>query len=193
MTVAGVLIGSIKGDLPQWAVRLEQGLASAAIGLVALAAYRMSTTLATDKLTRTLALVSGSVSALYDAAWLLPVMMIAGGLISFVFDAFWTPMYTNLKEKRKRSKDNPDEDLEQGHGAKEPDTSGTGNLDVANESSSSNSRQSGEATEKPASVHSSLRNRGKTDSTPQEKPLDDIKVCSCAVPLFIQDGSVKPA
>ncbi|KAF9344019.1 hypothetical protein BGX34_006069 [Mortierella sp. NVP85] len=187
MTVVGVLIGSVKGDMPLWALRLEQGLASAAIGLVALAAYRMSTTLATDKLTRILALVSGSVSALYEAPWLLPVMMIAGGLISFVFDAFWTPMYTNLKEKRKRSKDNPpsrDEDLEQGHGAKEPKASGTGNSDVANESSSSDPRQSGEDTEKPASVHSSLRNRGRTDSAPQEKPLDDIKVDTTFRPPF---------
>lgn len=183
MTVAGVLIGNIKGEIPLWALRLEQGLAAAAIGLVALAAYRMSTTLATDKLTRILALVSGSVSALYTAPWLLPVMMIAGGLISFVFDAFWTPVYTNLKEKRKRSKDNQpskDQDLEQGHGSKEPEASVTGTLDVANDSNSTDPRQSGENTEKPASVHSSLRNRGKTDSAPQEdEPLDDNKVCSC--------------
>ncbi|KAG0342180.1 hypothetical protein BG004_005717, partial [Podila humilis] len=80
MTVVGILIANVKDGIPEWATRVEQGLASAAIGLVVLAAYRMSTSLATDKLTRILALIAGGASALYSAAWLLPVIMVAGGL-----------------------------------------------------------------------------------------------------------------
>ncbi|KAG0239075.1 chromate transporter-domain-containing protein [Mortierella sp. GBAus27b] len=166
MTVAGVLIGNIKEGIPLWATRLEQGLASAAIGLVALAAYRMSTTLATDKLTRILALLAGSISVLYTAPWLLPVMMITGGIISYIFDAFWTPAFNNFKEKRKRQKEDPsgDKDLEQGHIAKS-EPSGTADSGDIHE-------QADEDTEKPAS----LRSRTKTDQTTQEEPLDEIKV-----------------
>ncbi|KAG0050722.1 hypothetical protein BGZ83_004506 [Gryganskiella cystojenkinii] len=109
MSVAGVLIGSIKGGIPLWATRLEQGLASAAIGLVALAAYKMSTTLATDKLTRILALVAGSISVLYSAPWLLPVMMIAGGLVSFSYDTFLVPFYAEMTERRNKKNEDRSE------------------------------------------------------------------------------------
>lgn len=105
MTVAGALIGGIKGDIPLWATRLEQGLASAAIGIVALAGYRMSTTLATDKLTRTVALLAGSVSALYTAPWLLPTVMVLGGVISYISDAYLAPFLSNWKAKRKSKAD----------------------------------------------------------------------------------------
>ena len=120
MTVAGILIGNIKGGIPLWATRLEQGLASAAIGLVALAAYKMSTTLATDKLTRILALVAGSISALYSAPWLLPVMMIAGGLVSYTFDTFLQPLYIKTTERQKnKSSENETLEAKKDHGLNE--------------------------------------------------------------------------
>ncbi|KAH7059777.1 chromate transporter-domain-containing protein [Linnemannia elongata] len=100
-TVAGLLIGDIKGDQPIWAIRLEQGLAAAAIGLVALAAHRMSRNLATDNLTRVLAMCAASVSVLYTSAWVLPVVMISGGLISFVFDTFLSPLLNQRDEKKR--------------------------------------------------------------------------------------------
>ncbi|GJJ68468.1 chromate transporter [Entomortierella parvispora] len=174
MTVAGVLIGKIKSDIPLWATRLEQGLASAAIGLVALAAYKMSTTLATDKLTRILALVAGSVSALYSAPWLLPVMMIAGGLVSYIFDTFLQPLYIKTTERRESKSDNneqiagnaeahsdqlstvvQDMDLEQGH----PDAA----LELANVD---------EPKAKNSSDSTSLRNRNRIDSTVVDMDAD---------------------
>ncbi|KAF9176833.1 hypothetical protein BGZ51_009588, partial [Haplosporangium sp. Z 767] len=101
MTVAGALIGGIKGDIPLWATRLEQGLASAAIGIVALAGYRMSTTLATDKLTRAVALLAGSISVLYTAPWLMPSVMVLGGIISYISDAYVASFISNWEAKRK--------------------------------------------------------------------------------------------
>ncbi|OAQ36707.1 hypothetical protein K457DRAFT_150869 [Linnemannia elongata AG-77] len=100
-TVAGLLIGDIKGDQPIWAIRLEQGLAAAAIGLVALAAHRMSRNLATDNLTRVLAMCAASVSVLYTSAWVLPVVMISGGLINFVFDTLLSPLLNQRDEKKR--------------------------------------------------------------------------------------------
>ncbi|KAF9537393.1 hypothetical protein EC957_008309 [Mortierella hygrophila] len=119
-TVAGLLIGDIKGDQPIWAIRLEQGLAAAAIGLVALAAHKMSRNLATDNLTRVLAMCAASVSILYTSAWVLPVVMISGGLISFVFDTLLSPLL-NQRDEKKRLRQRETEaaslkdDLEKGH------------------------------------------------------------------------------
>ncbi|KAG0251729.1 hypothetical protein DFQ27_008576 [Actinomortierella ambigua] len=121
MTVAGALIGIVGETIPLWAERLEQGLASAAIGLVALAAYRMSTTLATDKLTRILALVSGGVTALYSSAWLLPVVMAAGGLCSLAFDALWTPFMARHRRESQSLLENKG-DLQQDTDKSEPVT-----------------------------------------------------------------------
>ncbi|ORZ09967.1 chromate transporter-domain-containing protein [Lobosporangium transversale] len=127
MTVVGVLIGGIKGDIPIWAVRLGQGLSAAAIGLVILAAYRMSTVLTTDRLTRVLALIAGSTTALYSAPWLLPLIMVLGGISSFVFDAYITPVLTRRRAKKAATSHKAvasveSKDLEQGDAANELET-----------------------------------------------------------------------
>ncbi|KAF9115315.1 hypothetical protein BGX27_008317 [Mortierella sp. AM989] len=161
MTVVGILIGNIKEEIPLWATRLEQGLASAAIGLVALAAYKMSTALATDKLTRILALVAGGVTALYTAPWLLPVTMIAGGIVSYIFDAYVTPFVNNLKERKDKQKTEQagEKDLEQG---------------AANTSEQSADIQETDV-EKASSVNGSIRSRGKSEHPATEEHLEDLK------------------
>ncbi|KAG0234139.1 hypothetical protein BGW42_006880 [Actinomortierella wolfii] len=109
MTVIGSLIGKVGDSIPLWAHRLEQGLASAAIGLVALSAYRMSGSLATDKLTRILALISGGVTALYTSAWLLPTVMVAGGICSLIYDGLWTPFTAKRRKESQSLLDEKDE------------------------------------------------------------------------------------
>ncbi|KAG9060796.1 hypothetical protein KI688_008877 [Linnemannia hyalina] len=168
---------SIEGGIPTWATRLEQGLASAAIGLVALAAYKMSTSLATDKLTRILALVAGSISALYTAPWLLPVMMIAGGLVSYVFDAFLTPAHHNWKEKRisRREKAKAEEkDLEQGQGPKEAEPTGSPDSDNIHNEPSPDTHQTEVSDNKASSVHGTIRSRGKAESPATTEKADDF-------------------
>ncbi|KAF9430692.1 hypothetical protein BGZ94_004908 [Podila epigama] len=159
MTVVGILIGNINGGIPEWATRLEQGLASAALGLVALAAYRMSTNLATDKLTRVLALISGGVSALYAAPWLLPVLMIAGGLTSFVFDTYWTPFL--VKREQERAIKQNEKNL-----AKDPER---GLQEQGTESSATSTQKEGSAT------NGSIRQRTATEheSSPGQDHVDD--------------------
>ncbi|KAG0012204.1 hypothetical protein BGZ80_000136 [Entomortierella chlamydospora] len=178
MTVAGVLIGNIKGTIPLWATRLEQGLASAAIGLVALAAYRMSTALATDKLTRILALVAGSVSVLYTAPWLLPVMMIVGGITSYIYDAFLTPFVDNWKKKREQQNDAEkagEKDLEQG--IIEPsDSPDSGNTRGGEESDTIQVQSAETNAEKALSVNGSIRSRGKNEPATPMESLEDIKM-----------------
>ncbi|KAF9356465.1 hypothetical protein BGX26_005239 [Mortierella sp. AD094] len=177
MTVAGVLIGNIEGTIPLWATRLEQGLASAAIGLVALAAYRMSTALATDKLTRILALIAGSVSVLYTAPWLLPVMMVAGGIISYIYDAFLTPFVSNWKEKRKQNdaEKAEEKDLEQGI-IKSSDSPDSGNTHDKEESTEIQEQSAETNVENAFSVNGSIRSGGKNELAAPVESLDDIKM-----------------
>lgn len=44
---------------------------------------------------------AASVSVLYTSAWVLPVVMISGGLISFVFDTFLSPLLNQRDEKKR--------------------------------------------------------------------------------------------
>ncbi|KAI1291405.1 hypothetical protein EDD11_008963 [Mortierella claussenii] len=176
MTVTGVVIGSIKGGIPAWATRLEQGLASAAIGLVALAAYKMSTSLVTDKLTRILALVAGSISALYTAPWLLSVMMIAGGLVSYVFDAFLTPAHHSWKEKRINCREKAkaeEKDLEQGEGTKEVEPIGLPDFDNIYDEPNPDTYQTGVNGSKASSVNGTTRSRDKSESPAAAEKVDD--------------------
>ncbi|KAF9953348.1 hypothetical protein BGZ72_005486 [Mortierella alpina] len=177
MTVVGILIANIKEGIPLWATRLEQGLASAAIGLVALAAYRMSTTLATDKMTRILALVAGGASALYTAPWLLPVIMISGGLVSYTFDAFVAPAHLKWTEQRvsRKEKEQADKkDLEKGSDNKGAESSAAQDSDHTHEGSISDSNQITTVDDKASSVHGSLRNRGTVESPASSEKADNL-------------------
>lgn len=188
MTVAGVLIGDVSETIPLWATRLEQGLAAAAVGLVALAAYKMSTTLATDKLTRILALISGGASALYTAPWLLPVLMIGGGLTSWTFDAYLFPLSNGWKEKRAHRKAQEElggkkDDLEQGHVANQ-EAEATGSASAEDHSAVDapvTIIQSADAdAEKTPSVHGSIRSRNKAELATldgaKEVPAKELEV-----------------
>ncbi|KAG0294145.1 hypothetical protein BGZ98_001878, partial [Dissophora globulifera] len=185
MTVIGVLIGGVKGGIPLWATRLEQGLASAAIGLVALAAYRMSTSLATDKLTRALALIAGSVTVLYSAPWLLPVIMVTGGLTSFIFDAFVAPLARSWKEAREtRENGNKTKakDPETGHVAQEmelPSRTDSNFVDT-----DADDEYGGPSTIKTPSIHSSIRSRFGADSAPMQSNSEDLETDTTARKTF---------
>ncbi|RUP44362.1 putative chromate ion transporter [Jimgerdemannia flammicorona] len=88
MTGAGIGISYITSSVPIWALRLEQGLSAAAVGLVALAGFRLGSSIAKDRLTKILLLISAGLAICYEAPWLYPVLMIFGGTVSYVFDTF---------------------------------------------------------------------------------------------------------
>ncbi|KAH8554785.1 chromate ion transporter [Umbelopsis sp. PMI_123] len=82
MTGFGVAIGHVT-SIPLWATRLSQGLASTAIGLIAIAAWKLARSNAPDNITKLLLIISASISVMYSAAWLYPVLMIAGGIFTY--------------------------------------------------------------------------------------------------------------
>ncbi|KAF9409641.1 hypothetical protein BGZ94_001897 [Podila epigama] len=186
MTIVGIVIGGIDDEIPQWVVRLEQGLASAAIGLVALAAYRMSTNLATDKFTRLLALIAGSVTVLYSAAWLLPVIMIAGGLSGYIFDAFVGPLLERWQgrinaRKNKKQKEEQDSKNEKGidsdatHVREEAEHVTVELNGEGVEQGTDGGRAETEST-KDASINGSIKSRSRNGAkSPVQDPLADLE------------------
>lgn len=95
MTAAGVGMSTLT-DFPSYAVPLQNGLTSAAIGLIALAALRLTQKLVSSKADRVLVLVSASLAICYSSfSWLYPLVMFFSGVASFVID--WLENYSQLQ------------------------------------------------------------------------------------------------
>jgi hypothetical protein len=92
MTSVAIGVSSIV-QLPDYAIALQNGLTSAAIGLIALAALRLSEKLLGRRTEKILALVSAGLAVCYSFFWMYPVIMVAGGcfviLEEFVNKRFW--------------------------------------------------------------------------------------------------------
>ncbi len=79
-------ISHIDETLPAPVYALLSGLNSATVGIIALAAVQLSKKAITDKLTRILVFVGGTAGMLYNALWYFPVLMVAGGLSTIIWD-----------------------------------------------------------------------------------------------------------
>jgi putative chromate ion transporter len=89
-------INSLGEDLPRWLLFVVNGLTSAAVGLVALAAYKIGSKVLADKFSILLAVISASLAINFTAVWFLPVLMMSGGLLSWV-EEFVTKTYFENK------------------------------------------------------------------------------------------------
>lgn len=78
---------------PKWLIYLENGLVSSAVGLVALAAFRLGQGLCKMDIGKIIALVSASITILWakDHVWLTPVCIVAGGVFHWVWQRFIVP------------------------------------------------------------------------------------------------------
>jgi len=74
--------------LPDIVFALFTGLNSAAVGLIAVAAYDLSAKVITDPITRIEVLLSAAFSTCYESQWLYPVLMVVGGMATLVWDNF---------------------------------------------------------------------------------------------------------
>ena len=79
-------VSRVGNTLPTPVYALLSGLNAATVGIIALAAVRLSERAITDKLTRTLVYLGGVLGMLYRALWYYPVLMIAAGLATVVWD-----------------------------------------------------------------------------------------------------------
>ncbi|KAG5183459.1 chromate transporter-domain-containing protein [Tribonema minus] len=85
MALLGALIGGKdSASLPQGVLFLENGLASAAVALVALAAYNLGNKLCKTHMTKVIGAIVFALTINYDQeAWLLPMCMVFGGVVAY--------------------------------------------------------------------------------------------------------------
>ena len=77
-------INQIGNSLPLWLQYVSNGLTSAALGLVALAAYKLSTKLLTNPLLVVIGVISASLAVNFTSiTWLYPAIIVGGGMITF--------------------------------------------------------------------------------------------------------------
>lgn len=86
---------------------LLTGLNAATVGVVALAAVQLSQKAITDKLTRVLVFLGGTAGMLYNALWYFPILMLAGGISTVVWDYRWVHQLLR-KFKRREEAIDPD-------------------------------------------------------------------------------------
>ncbi|KAL8764597.1 MAG: hypothetical protein Q9209_007960, partial [Squamulea sp. 1 TL-2023] len=103
-------IASIDEKLPTPVYALLTGLNAATVGIIALAAVQLSQKAITDKLTRILVFFGGAAGILYNALWYFPVLMVAAGASTIVWDYRWAHNLAGSLRRRPRPIDGDSED-----------------------------------------------------------------------------------
>lgn len=99
----GLALGilQIHGKLPSSALALITGLNAATVGIIAHAAVYLSRKAITDALTRVLLILSAAAGLLYSALWYFPVLMVASGAATLLWDSRLNQrILKKLSEKR---------------------------------------------------------------------------------------------
>lgn len=79
-------VSRIGETLPGAVFALLSGLNAATVGIIALAAVQLSQKVITDQLTRSIVFLGGTAGMLYTALWYFPVLMVAAGLATVLWD-----------------------------------------------------------------------------------------------------------
>jgi chromate transport protein ChrA len=100
-------ISHISETLPAPVYALLSGLNGATVGIIALAAVQLSQKAITDKLTRILVFFGGTAGMLYNALWYFPILMVAGGLSTIIWDYKYPHrFYRSIKSRGKQAPPN---------------------------------------------------------------------------------------
>ncbi|KAJ5365538.1 hypothetical protein N7517_008424 [Penicillium concentricum] len=81
-------VQNMNETLPKPVYALLSGLNASTVGIVALAAVQLSEKAIRDKLSRILVIFGACAGLCYNALWYFPVMMIAGGLVTSIWDGW---------------------------------------------------------------------------------------------------------
>lgn len=98
-------VKSIGDQLPGPVYALLSGLNSATVGIITLAAVQLSRKAITDKLTLVLVFLGATAGMLYNSLWYFPVLMVAGGVATIVFDLKLIQKSWELMGRRSHSAD----------------------------------------------------------------------------------------
>lgn len=82
-------VSNIGDILPRAVYALLSGLNAATVGIIALAAVELSDKAITDQATRLVLSITAMAGILYNALWYFPVLIVAGGCCTIVYDFRW--------------------------------------------------------------------------------------------------------
>jgi chromate transport protein ChrA len=112
-------ISNVNQQLPDPVYALLSGLNAATVGIIVLAAVQLSQKAITDKISRILVFFGATAGMLYNTLWYFPVLMLAGGLSTIIWDYRWLQnLYRRIRPAR-RAEQTPDQDVEASESATE--------------------------------------------------------------------------
>ena len=142
---------------------LLSGLNASTVGIIALAAVQLAEKAIKDKITRILVIFGACAGVCYNALWYFPVLMIIGGLATFLWDGHLKPQIVKYKARRRHqsSPDGSTEDTADDNAVPLEDTSSSPNV-VQRRNNAFLSRQS---TSHEGSAHGLSEVRAEKDHT----------------------------
>jgi hypothetical protein len=93
--------------LPPPVYALLSGLNASTVGIIALAAVQLSEKAINDNTTRILVIFGACAGVCYNTLWYFPVLMVIGGLATFLWYGHLKPRFTRFKARR-RHESSPD-------------------------------------------------------------------------------------
>jgi len=88
--------------LPSPVYALLSGLNASTVGIIALAAVQLAEKAIKDDITRILVIFGACAGVCYNALWFFPVLMVIGGLATFLWDGHLKPQIAKFKARRRR-------------------------------------------------------------------------------------------
>ncbi|KAJ3115624.1 hypothetical protein HDU96_000317 [Phlyctochytrium bullatum] len=111
MTFLGYGVGRLgAAGIPVWVKKIQNGLAAVAVALVALAAFKLGSKILADNTARVLAILAASFCINYtDVIWVIPVMMVVGGVVTTLEAEVWPGVRDKLGWGDKAKEEKKDE------------------------------------------------------------------------------------
>jgi chromate transport protein ChrA len=119
MYIFSLGVSRIEDRLPGPVYGLLSGLNAATVGIIALAATQLTHKVITDKYTRALVFLGAAAGMLYTALWYLPVLMIAAGIVTIMWDLRIVQNISRNFYRRRRDNSRTPEIIEARTGANE--------------------------------------------------------------------------
>jgi hypothetical protein len=104
MFTLSIGVARIQQQLPDPVYALLSGLNASTVGIIALAAVQLSEGAIKDRLARILVIFGALMGLCYTALWYFPIIMVAGGLASVIWDEFLSKPVVNIRNKFKKRK-----------------------------------------------------------------------------------------
>lgn len=90
-------ISDISSTMPAPVYALLSGLNAAVVGIIALSATQLAAKSITDQVTRIIVILSACAGLCYSALWYFPLLMVAGGSTTFIWDMWARNFVSKLK------------------------------------------------------------------------------------------------